>query len=384
MDIDFRKLREAQEASILNGFAMKSCDTKGRKFQETDCDLRMSFERDASRILYSVDFRRLRHKTQVFFDAQNDHICTRMEHVLYVSSISNTIARALGLNQDLTNAISLGHDLGHAPFGHLGEKTLNASVKKCNESASFKHELHSLRVVDRLATRVSNGNNNSKRGLNLTFEVRDGIVCHCGERIKEYQLTANHSKKPEELENLCQVAAQPATLEACVVRIVDKISYVGRDIEDALRVKLLQIGDIPVEIQKVLGNNNASIINTLVMDMVNNSYQKDMIGLSAEKGEALSGLIEHNYKMIYGNEKIKRFGKQVENIMEGLFENLYAQLPDREKLDASEERVYRIFSKYIKDNEYSPKTTPEQIVIDFIAGMTDKFATKCFEEIYWM
>ena len=380
--MDFRKMREDQEALIFSEFALKSSLSKGRKFPETDCDLRMCFERDASRILYSVDFRRLRHKTQVFFDAQNDHICTRMEHVLYVSSISNTIARTLGLNQDLTNAISLGHDLGHAPFGHLGEKTLSKCVEK--SGISFKHEIHSLRVVDRLATRVSNGTNSDKRGLNLSFEVRDGIVSHCGEKINEYQLTANRSKEPTQLENIHVVATQPATLEACIVRIVDKISYVGRDIEDALRVKLMDIADIPKEIQKVLGSNNGKIINTLVLDLINHSYQKDLIGLSDEKGEALSELIRHNYDLIYKNEKIIRFGKQVENILEGLFENLIGQLSDKEKLFSSEERVYRVFSKYIQENNYSSKTTSEQMVIDFIAGMTDKFATRCFEEIFWM
>jgi len=384
MEFDFRKMREAQEATSLSEFAMKSRLTQGRKFPEIDCDLRMSFERDANRILYSVDFRRLRHKTQVFFDAQNDHICTRMEHVLYVSSISSTIARSLGLNQDLTHAISLGHDLGHAPFGHLGERTLHDCVQKYNKDVSFKHELHSLRVVDRLATRVSDGSTYPKKGLNLTFEVRDGIVSHCGERIKEHHLTADRTKSMVDLENINYVASQPATLEACIVRIVDKISYVGRDIEDAFRVKLLDVVDIPKAIRNVIGKNNAEMINTLVLDMVNTSYQKDFIALSDEKGEALSELIKYNYKLIYGNEKIKRFGNQVENIMQGLFEYLHEQLSDREKMFLSEERVNRIFSKYIIENEYSEGTPKEQMVIDFIAGMTDKFATKCFEEIYWM
>ncbi|MEI6132439.1 MAG: HD domain-containing protein [Bacillota bacterium] len=384
MDLNFRMMREEQETSSLNEFAMKSSLSRGRKHQESDCDIRLAFERDANRILYSVDFRRLRHKTQVFFDAQNDHICTRMEHVLYVSSISSTIARSLGLNQDLTHAISLGHDLGHAPFGHLGERTLDDCVKKHNSSISFRHELHSLRVVDRLATRVSDGKTNHKKGLNLTFEVRDGIVSHCGEKIRENMLTANRDKSFKDLENLKIVAAQPATLEACIVRIVDKISYVGRDIEDALRVKLLDVSDIPMEVQKVLGNNNAEIINTLVLDMVNTSFHKDLIGLSDEKGEALSELIKHNYQLIYENEKIKRFGKQVENIMQGLFEYFHSELKDPNSLLASEDRIDRIFSKYITENDYSQNTAPEQMVIDFIAGMTDKFATKCFEEIYWM
>jgi len=383
-DLDFRRLREAQETAVLSAFAKKSSETQGRIYPETDCDLRMSFERDASRILYSVDFRRLRHKTQVFFDAQNDHICTRMEHVLYVSSISNTIARTLGLNQDLTHAIALGHDLGHAPFGHLGEETLNKCVEEKKHGISFKHELHSLRVIDRLATRVSDGSVHLKKGLNLTFEVRDGIVSHCGEKIKEHLLTANRQKTMQDLENINFVASQPATLEACIVRIVDKISYVGRDIEDALRVKLLDVGDIPKEIRKVLGNTNRQIINTLVQDMVHTSYQKDLIGLSDEKGGALSALIAHNYKHIYKNEKIKRFGNQVKNIMEGLFDYFYEALQDEEKLSKSEDRINRIFSKYVTENEYSENTAPEQKVIDFIAGMTDKFATKCFEEIYWM
>ena len=172
-----RLIREKQEEGF-SPFATKSVMSKGRKVPVEKCSVRTEFERDAGRILYSLEFRRLRHKTQVFFNPQNDHICTRMEHVLSVNYISNTIARSLDLNPDLVNAIALGHDIGHPPFGHSGERTLDQCMKKHGDTAGFSHELHSLRVADRLSARKERP---GVSGLNLTFQVRDGIVSHCGE-----------------------------------------------------------------------------------------------------------------------------------------------------------------------------------------------------------
>jgi len=382
MSICWREIREKQEDN-LSIYAAKSSNSKGRLFKEEKCPVRTDFERDGNRILYSMEFRRLRHKTQVFFNAKNDHICTRMEHVLYVSSISQTIARALNLNQDLTNAIALGHDLGHAPFGHSGEKSLERCVKKYEPESGFQHELHSLRVVDRLATRISQEKVNAKCGLNLTFEVRDGIACHCGERFNEYYIERDKNKGPEALVGLKSRAQQPSTLEACVVRLVDKIAYVGRDIEDAVRVNLLNIEDISKDIRRVLGNTNGQIINTLVLDMIENSFDKDYISLSKEKGEALSALINENYKFIYKAERILRYEKQAQNVIEGLFENLLMSLNDIEKLKASDQKVHRMFYNYIKNISYSDEESSIQKVVDFIAGMTDSYAMNCFEEIYW-
>jgi dGTPase len=383
MSLIWRKIREDQESS-LSPFAAKNVDSKGRLIDEEKCPVRTDFERDANRILYSIEFRRLRHKTQVFFNAKNDHICTRMEHVLHVGSIASTIARTLKLNQDLTYAIALGHDLGHAPFGHSGEKVLDRCLKTINKGYHFQHELHSLRVVDRLATRVSKEKINEKCGLNLSFEVRDGIACHCGENYSEYILQCDRSKELSTLKDMIPRSQKPYTLEACVVRLVDKIAYVGRDIEDAVRVKLMDMNDIAKDICEELGYTNGEIINTLVCDLIENSYDKDCIQLSKEKGEALEKLIKENVRLIYRADKIRRYEKTAENIMEGLFINLLENIDDIEKLESSEQKVYRAFYSFIRDKAYSEEETKEQKVIDFIAGMTDAYALSCFEEIYWM
>lgn len=379
----WREMREKQE-ELLSSYAAKSSQSRGRLVEEPKCPVRTNYERDANRILYSMEFRRLRHKTQVFFNAKNDHICTRMEHVLHVGSIAGTIARTLNLNQDLTYAIALGHDLGHAPFGHSGEKVLDRCLKKINPEYSFQHELHSLRVVDRLATRVSREKINEKCGLNLTFEVRDGIACHCGENYSEYILERDNTKDLFCLGNPNMRDQKPFTLEACIVRLVDKIAYVGRDIEDAVRVRLIDLDDIPQTIRDVLGYTNGEIINTLVCDIIENSYDRDCIQLSREKGEALEMLINENVRLIYSADKIKRYEKTAENVMEGLFFNLLDALEDPERLENSGLKVYHKFYNFIQDIGYSENETKEQKVIDFIAGMTDSFALSCFEEIYWM
>jgi len=383
ISVEWRKLREQQE-DALSVFAAKNANSFGRLVPEEKCPIRTDFERDGNRILYSMEFRRLRHKTQVFFNAKNDHICTRMEHVLNVGSIAVTIARTLNLNQDLTYAIALGHDLGHAPFGHSGERVLDKCMKRLDGSAGFQHELHSLRVVEKLATRISREKINDNCGLNLTFEVKDGIVSHCGEKYNEYVLTRDLTKTPEALRNIKKRGALPYTLEACVVRLVDKIAYVGRDIEDAVRVRLMDMKDIPGDIRNELGHTNGEIINSLVCDLVENSYGKDCIQLSPAKGEALEKLINENVRLIYKADKITRYEKIAENTMEGLFQSLLESLADMERLQASDMKVHRMFYNFIMDKNYDKNERDAQKVIDFIAGMTDSFAQSCFEEIYWM
>jgi len=379
----WREVRE-QEEELLSPYATRSRQTMGRIIEEAKCPVRTDFERDANRILYSMEFRRLRHKTQVFFNAKNDHICTRMEHVLHVGSIAVTIARTLRLNQDLTYAIALGHDLGHAPFGHSGEKVLNKCLKKINPDYRFQHELHGLRVVDRLATRISKEKINEKCGLNLTFEVRDGIASHCGENYSEYYLDRDLSKSHACLCSSKSRSVMPYTLEACLVRLVDRIAYVGRDIEDAVRVKLMNIDDIQQDIRNELGRTNGEIINTLVCDVIENSFDRDCIQLSKEKGEALKCLINENVRLIYGADRIKRYEKTAENIIEGLFLNLLESLKDIDKLKSSELKIYRMFYNFIQDTGYEKEDTNEQKVVDFVAGMTDNFALSCFDEMYWM
>ncbi len=383
MAVVWRKIREEQEEGF-SPYAARSTMSKGRVLEEERCPVRTDFERDSNRILYSMEFRRLRHKTQVFLNAKNDHICTRMEHVLHVGSIAVTIARTLNLNQDLTYAIALGHDIGHAPFGHSGERVLDKCLKKINRDYFFQHELHSLRVVDRLATRVSREKINEKCGLNLTFEVRDGIACHCGENYSEYRLERDSERDFDSLSRMKPGNRRPYTLEACVVRLVDKIAYVGRDIEDAVRVRLMEMEDISKDVCNELGYTNGEIINTLVCDLIENSYGNNYIALSREKGEALECLINENVRLIYKADKIRRYEKTAENVMEGLFEDLVKKAKDPEKMKNSELKVYRKFHNFINDIGYGVNDTGEQKAIDFIAGMTDGFALSCFEEIYWV
>lgn len=398
MSSSWRDIRLKQEES-LSPLAMRSEKSRGRLIPEPDCRVRSIFERDANRILYSEDFRRLRHKTQVFFNAKNDHVCTRMEHVLYVNSISTTIGRTLGLNQDLISAIALGHDIGHAPFGHSGERRLDACVNRVNPALRFRHEYHSLRVVDRLSTRISHEKILSKCGLNLTYEVRDGIVSHCGENYDEYVLRPDPDKKPEEIYTCEHRTAMPATLEGCVVRLVDKIAYVGRDIEDAIRAKMMDFDAIPAEVRKTLGATNGQMINTLVEDLLDNSWGRNEIRLSDECGQALREMIMVNNEKIYKAPMIKRYEANTNNVVEGLFESVFNRvkvimersggkmteygaldlhgLPDGDKLDGR-------LLKYIEEKAYEPGTLPEQITVDYIAGMTDAYALSTFEELYWL
>lgn len=377
----WRDIRLEQEKQ-LSPLAAHSVDTLGRRLPEEPCKIRSDYERDADRILYSEDFRRLRHKTQVFFNAKSDHICTRMEHVLYVRAISVTIGRTLGLNQDLINAIALGHDVGHAPFGHTGERVLDSCVKKINPSMSFRHEYHSLRVVDRLCERISREKIHERNGLNLTYEVRDGIVSHCGENYDEYILYADKMKDPNLIYETEHRKCMPYTLEACVVRLVDKIAYVGRDIEDAIRAKLIDYKDINPEIKRELGSTNGEMINALVLDLIENSYNTEYIRLSRAKGEALREMILTNNKQIYQSSLLRRYEITAKNAIEGLFEILYENAKNLDRKNKSK-TMQRLIS-YIDEKGYKEDEAPEQIVMDYIAGMTDAYALQTFEDLYWI
>ncbi len=403
----WREIRLKQEESLAP-YATRSTDSLGRAFHEEPCEVRSDFERDANRVLYSEDFRRLRHKTQVFFNAKNDHICTRMEHVLYVNSISNTIGRTLNLNQDLLAAIALGHDLGHAPFGHSGERALNRMLNEINPELHFHHENHSLRVADRLSKRISQEKIAGHCGLNLTYEVRDGIVSHCGENYEEFRLHADKTKKPENIYTTDHRHCMPYTLEACLVRLVDKIAYVGRDIEDAIRAQLIDYNDISKEVRNVLGSTNGEMINTLVKDLIENSYGKEEICLSEEKGLALRDMIMENNQNIYRSEMIIQYEKNADNTMAGLFKMLYsyakeiweeakaATPADIDPMTVPVDTLTNLMSvdspavknrliKFILDKAYGiGEVPPEQIVTDYIAGMTDAYALKTFEELYWI
>jgi len=372
-------LRDERE-KYLSSYAFKTKNSRGRMREEEPCPVRSPFERDTGRIIYSQAFRRLRHKTQVFFNAKNDHICSRLEHVIYVKYIATTIARALNLNLDLVEAIALGHDLGHAPFGHTGEKVLENCAKKYDPDMIFRHEFQSLRVVDLLAER-SNG---KPEGINLSFEVRDGIVSHCGETYSEYIISPFREKPTELILDPKQaLSSKPSTLEGCVVRISDKIAYIGRDIEDACMAGIMEMEDIPRAITSTLGSTNSQIINTLVRNLIHNSLDKDEIRLSDEAGQAMKELLEENVAQIYRSEKIRRYENTIKNALEGLFEGLMGAMQDKEKAARSNNTVFRDIAKYTRD--YPIKGANDvQIVVDYISGMTDSYATACYEKIYWI
>lgn len=371
-----REIKEEEEARVLSPYAQLSSRSRGRLKKEKPCEIRSCYERDIGRILYSREFRRLRQKTQVFFNPRNDHICTRMEHVLYVSYIAKTIGSALGLNTQLIEAIALGHDLGHAPFGHSGERELNQCLISHHYDRRFKHEAQSLRVVDILA-----GRNGKNQGLNLSFEVRDGIVSHCGEKYRENELIPLRRKSEAELQHSAETHLLPATLEGCVVRMADKIAYVGRDIEDAARSGLMSFEDLPRAIRSELGRNNGEIVNSLVLDIVRSSRNKDAICLSSERAESMEALLNQNVSLIYQSAKIKRYEMLAKNMIQGLFEAYLQALEDPEKLARSQEEPLRHFAAYLEAYP-DAEAGPEVKICDYIAGMSDHFATQSFNLLY--
>lgn len=351
-----------------------------------DCDYRTQFERDYTRIIHSRAFRRLRHKTQVFVDPRNDHICTRLEHSLHVASVARTISKALELNNDLVAAISIGHDLGHAPFGHEGERRLRDLAKA--HGITFHHELHSLRVVDRLERMYD-----KHAGLNLTFAVRDGIACHCGEEFKG-QLCPDRDKKPEDLRSV-GLGDLPATPEGCVVRLADKVAYLGRDLEDAITVGIISRNEIPKEVQNVLGKHNREIIGALIGGIVSASGP-DSVGFSSGTCAAVKQLRDFNDERIYSDqEKVTSRFKQVRDAMAFMFDKFLDMISEAK-------RSGETFGKYLHDTHAGEtedclvilaefldddlrtwqKEEPAQLVVDFIAGMTDSFFIRSFKDMF--
>ncbi|NLN41518.1 MAG: deoxyguanosinetriphosphate triphosphohydrolase [Clostridiales bacterium] len=318
---------ERLEEKILSPYATLSAKTKGRQYPEEKCSIRTEFQRDRDRILHCKSFRRLKHKTQVFIAPEEDHYRTRLTHTLEVSQISRTIARALRLNEDLTEAIALGHDLGHTPFGHIGEKILDSISKK-----GFKHNLQSLRIVEVLE---------GGTGLNLTWEVRDGIRNHTGSQI-------------------------PATLEGQIVRISDRIAYINHDIDDAIRANIISIDNLPVECIKVLGKTHRERINTMVEDVISNSMNKPYIGMSERVGQATNQLRNFMFERVYTDSVSKSEIEQASRIIKGFF---YYFLKNIHKLP---EEYANVISQ---DGE-------EQGVCDYIASMTDRYALSLYKTLY--
>jgi len=339
--LDVRQIAEEREES-LSPYAVKSKQSRGRLRDEKSCPIRTAFQRDLDRIIHAKAFRRLKHKTQVFIAPQGDHYVTRLTHTLEVSQIARTIARALNLNEDLTEAIALGHDLGHTPFGHVGEEVLNQLYHR-----GFKHNEQSLRIVDLLE--------NDGQGLNLTWEVRDGVL--------------NHSKtRANMLEgNLGKVN----TIEGEVCMIADIVAYINHDIGDATRAGIITEGDLPISAITRLGNSHSLRINAMVCDIIEHSWTvrgdnvtvSPMIRMSPQVLEATNTLREFLFKRVY---------------------NLHAAQEEVERAREVVRQLYDYFDKY--EDRLPPEyclynDETEQRVVDYIAGMTDQYASRLAEEL---
>jgi len=380
-----RELLEEQENERLQEGATLSTDPKyaRRRFALRPDRFRTQFHRDYTRIIHSRTFRRLRHKTQVFISPQNDHLCTRLEHSLHVASVATTIARALRLNEDLVAAIAVGHDLAHAPFGHAGESVLNKIAEK--HGLHFSHELQSLRVVDVLDSPYPH-----HLGLNLTFAVRDGIVCHYGEGF-ESELEPDRQKRPTALENTQRGKTRPASLEGCVVRWADKVAYLGRDLEDALALGLVRRREIPWVVRRRLGATNRRIIAGLVEELVHNGLGQGRLCVRKHVLTALNELYKFNMRKIYRSQAATQDEHKLKPAMELMFHRLLREYNTGawEKWTSSSRRsssvdCLYVFGEFLKKDlkkVEKTKTQGPRLVLDFIAGMTDSFFNRSFTDL---
>lgn len=321
-----RERIEETEGRILSPRACLAARSQGRARPEEPCAVRTCFQRDIDRIVHAKAFRRLKHKTQVFLRPEGDHYRTRMTHTLEVSRIARTIARGLSLNEDLTEAIALGHDLGHTPFGHAGETALGELLP-----GGFRHNEQSLRVVDVLE--------NGGAGLNLTFEVRRGLLCHTGDK-------------------------QPETLEGQVVRFADKIAYINHDIDDAARAGIIRPEDIPGELSGVLGTTHRARIDTLTRDIIASSQDRDEIVQSPRVGAAMWRLREFMFGHVYRNPTAKGEESKAKDMLRRLFEYYSAH-------------VDRLPPGFLREGE-----SRERAICDYIAGMTDQYAVSMYSEAF--
>ncbi len=326
--MSLREISESNEIDRLNKNAQVSKNSKGRKTLESECEIRTCYQRDRDRIVHSKAFRRLMHKTQVFISPDGDHFRTRLLHTLEVSQIARTIAKALSLNEELTEAIALGHDLGHTPFGHMGEDAL-AKVS----GLKFEHNIQSARVVQKLE--------NSGKGLNLCFETIDGIINHRG-------------------------AGSPKTLEGKIVQISDKIAYVNHDIDDAIRAGVLSEKDLPSDLLNKIGDDSRKRISYFVSDIVENCNGKDFLEQSKKGKTELYELREFMFKNVYKSDKVVEDEEKVYFIFDGLFNYFYDNF---DKIP----NEYRAFESTSKK---------EKIVCDYLSGMTDRYALNIYKEIF--
>ena len=343
-----RERYEQLEHTILSPSAMLVSNSLGRLRDEPKCPVRTDFQRDRDRIIHSKSFRRLKHKTQVFIDPEEDHYRTRLTHTLEVAQISRTIARALGLNEDLTEAIALGHDLGHTPFGHAGEAALDEILRAFVPGCGFKHSEQSLRVVDVLEKKGC--------GLNLTFEVRDGILHHSKGRA-----------------DLSLDAKGPATFEGKVVKISDRVAYINHDIDDAIRAEIIREDDLPADAVEIVGKSHSNRIGAMVINIIEFSQNSNTIGMSEAYRKATDLLKDYLYAEVYGRD------------VRGIAE-----------LQHAGERLKDLFRFYMDHPEEIPEITPDIVsdtesaednitiqarkVCDFISSMTDRYAQKDYAQ----
>lgn len=324
-----REKFELEEHERLSEFASKSDETRGRDYEDTECDIRTAYQRDRDKIIHSKSFRRMKHKTQVFLAPYGDHYRTRLTHTLEVAQLARTIAKAIRANEDLTEAIALGHDIGHTPFGHVGERTLTACSGRL-----FSHNEQSVRVVERIEK--------DGKGLNLTWEVRDGIRNH-------------------------KTSLNPSTLEGKIVRIADKIAYVNHDIDDGIRAGVLNEDALPKECTDILGHSTRDRINTVILSVVEHSMDKPVIDMDSDVKAALYNMRQYLFEAMYANPVVKAEEVKAAKILE----ILYGYYMDRPEEMPSEFKLML--------NEGEDKIT---VVCDYIAGMTDNFAVEKFQELY--
>lgn len=361
----FKEIK-AEHESILGKRAFYNSNAWRNKKEEPDI-MRSQFAVDRDRILYSGAYRRYHGKTQVFSFTNmiDEEMTNRNLHIAYVSQISRTIGKYLKLNTELIEAIALGHDLGHCPFGHDGESALSRCCEQ-NDIGQFHHNIESLHIVDHISRKG--------KGLNLTFQVRDGIISHDGE-VHNTQLIPNTAKKEADIQSYITAKKigedtefMPATLEGCVVRITDTIAYIGQDIEDAIRFNILRRDELPKEQAVYLGNTNSQIIDTLIKSVIVNSFDEDFIAFDTETSEHLLALKKFNYRRIYTDEKVKKSNSIIYRTMPILFDIYLNDIKENNR----ESKIFKHFLDH-KNPEYLDNYSPAERVRDFIATMTDRY-----------
>jgi len=373
-----------REKSILSGVVATFSGDAERRYEEKYPGIRPAFSRDADRILHSFAFTRYIDKTQVFYLSDNDFITHRVIHVQLVSKIGRLIARALRLNEDLVEAIALGHDIGHTPFGHEGEANISSEIteKLQTNPFFFRHSVQSVRFLDNLEGQYQHS---TGRSLNLTLQVLDGILCHDGEKLqrslkpKSNKTWTDFDKEIENKKTQKNVSVIPMTMEGCIVRFADVIAYIGRDIEDAISVGILKRDEFP----SILGSTNREIVNSLVIDLINNSLDKDEISYSEEIFDHLTTIFEFNYEHIYLNDLVKAQKVKVKDMFVSIFHKLLKDV-QQQKRDSP------IFVDHIDliDNgdqkqKYFKNNAPEMIVVDYISGMTDDYFMNVFNDLHF-